>query len=349
MRLRRVVHYINQFYAGMGGEEAAGTPPGTKSGAVGPGIYLGQVLAPAAEVVATVFCGDNYIGERGEEAANEVARLIAEAQPDLVITGPAFASGRYGLACGQVAKAVRATLQVPVIGGLHESSPALELYRNCMFAVPTGDTAVQMRASLDKMAHLANRLLSQGHLGPASVEGYFPTGRRVNELRSERGARRARNMLLRRLTDEPFQTEWELPRYEPVTPAAPVTDLAQARVALVSEAGCVPAGNPDGILSSWAETWATYPLQGVNDLRGGEWQFIHGGFDITFVDDDPDRMVPLDALREIEAEGRIGQIHPEFLSICGSMAPISTAVRCGREVASALRRAQVSAAILTAT
>ena len=36
----RVVHYINQFYAGIGGEEKADVPPEIRDGVVGPGAAL---------------------------------------------------------------------------------------------------------------------------------------------------------------------------------------------------------------------------------------------------------------------------------------------------------------------
>ena len=41
----RVVHYLNQFFVGLGAEEHAGTGPGKKAGAVGPGIALQQALS----------------------------------------------------------------------------------------------------------------------------------------------------------------------------------------------------------------------------------------------------------------------------------------------------------------
>ncbi len=40
----RVVHYVNQFFGGMGGEEAAGSPLEERGRAVGPGLLLEQVL-----------------------------------------------------------------------------------------------------------------------------------------------------------------------------------------------------------------------------------------------------------------------------------------------------------------
>jgi len=68
----RVVHYLNQFYAGIGGEEKANIPPLMKEGAVGPGIPLQQALGEEGEIVATVVCGDSYFAENIEAAAESV-------------------------------------------------------------------------------------------------------------------------------------------------------------------------------------------------------------------------------------------------------------------------------------
>ena len=50
----RVVHYINQFFAGMGGEEQAGQPPERRDGAVGPGRAFVGAFGDQAEIVATL-------------------------------------------------------------------------------------------------------------------------------------------------------------------------------------------------------------------------------------------------------------------------------------------------------
>ncbi len=95
----RVVHYLNQFFSGLGAEEYAGTGPGKKAGAVGPGIALQQALGEGAQVVATVYCGDNYANEQAN-AIDAILELVSDERPDILIAGPAFASGRYGLVCG---------------------------------------------------------------------------------------------------------------------------------------------------------------------------------------------------------------------------------------------------------
>lgn len=344
----RVVHFLNQFFAGIGGEDRAGEPPGAKPGAVGPGMALQAAMGPAGKVEVTVWCGDNYMAEQPSAARAFVEQVLKEHRPDLVVAGPAFASGRYGLACGQVAAAAR-TLGIPVVLGLHDSNPAVEAHRRDAIIVPTGDSASGMREAIAVMARIGLKLGRKEPLAAAYAEGYMPTGRRVNTVVAERGAKRAVQMLRNRLQGQEFRTEFELPRYDIISPAAPVSDLREATVALVTESGCVPKGNPDAILSAWATHWVNYPINGVTDLRPDAWEYIHGGYDTTFVDEEPDRGVPLDSLRQLEAEGRFGRLHNHLLSTCGNMAPLSTAQRFGREMAAELHKSNVQAAILTAT
>jgi len=40
----RIVHYLNQFFGGLGGEEKAGTGLESRDGAVGPGKVLSGLL-----------------------------------------------------------------------------------------------------------------------------------------------------------------------------------------------------------------------------------------------------------------------------------------------------------------
>ena len=51
----RIVHYINQFYAGIGGEDMAHVPPEKRDGKVGPGAALQAELGKDAEIVGTVI------------------------------------------------------------------------------------------------------------------------------------------------------------------------------------------------------------------------------------------------------------------------------------------------------
>ena len=60
----RVVHYVNQFFAGIGGEERAGVGVSMPPEPVGPGRALQATLGEAARIVGTVICGDNHLAEQ---------------------------------------------------------------------------------------------------------------------------------------------------------------------------------------------------------------------------------------------------------------------------------------------
>ena len=86
----RVVHYLNQFFGGIGGEERAQTPLEVREGSVGPGRLLQQALGAEGTVVATLVCGDDYVAEREDAAGASMREALQRYQPDLVMAGPAF-------------------------------------------------------------------------------------------------------------------------------------------------------------------------------------------------------------------------------------------------------------------
>ena len=72
----KIVHYINQFFANIGGEEMAHVTPEIREGAVGPGVGLNAAFKGEAEIVATVVCGDSYFNENLEAATKTIIDLI---------------------------------------------------------------------------------------------------------------------------------------------------------------------------------------------------------------------------------------------------------------------------------
>ena len=71
----KVVHYINQFFAQIGGEEKADYPAEIRVGeVVGPGLALTQNFKDEAEIIATVICGDSYFNENLEKAKAECGK-----------------------------------------------------------------------------------------------------------------------------------------------------------------------------------------------------------------------------------------------------------------------------------
>ena len=197
----RAVHYLNQFFAGLGGEEAAGTPPTRLDGPVGPGRGLAAELQEI-EIVATLACGDDYFGEHEEEALAALLELLEAERPDLLVAGPAFGSGRYGFACARFSRAASERLGIPALAAMHEENPGVAAADG---AVPIAATAVNvagMREALPRMARLAEALASGRELGPPAEEGYLPRGFRRNEIAEKPGAERAVDLLLAKLAGE---------------------------------------------------------------------------------------------------------------------------------------------------
>jgi glycine reductase len=345
----RIVHYINQFFAGIGGEEKGSSPLGHCVGPKGPGLGIVQAIGDEAEIVQTIWCGDNLINQEEDRILAEIEALLAEAKPDLVIAGPAFGAGRYGLACGMVARLCTQKLGIPAVIGLYWENPAVEIYRKDAYIYPCAETVAGMRKDLPGFARLALKLGKNGRLGPATEDGYLPRGFRYNEFVEKNAAIRSIEMLGRRLRGEDPMTEVPLRGFEKVPPAAPIVDLKAATIAIVTGGGMVPRGNPDKLKQAFADAFGIYSIAGLSELPAGEFKGIHGGFDSTWVDEDPDRVVPLDVLRAMEKEGRFKKLHNEYFSLCGIGTNVAMSKKLGADIAEELKRRQVSAAIYTST
>ena len=347
--MKRVVHYINQFYAGIGGEDKADQTPLFKTELVGPGVGLAKELEGKAEIVGTVVCGDGYYGEHTDEARAECLKMIKEAKPDLLVAGPAFNAGRYGFACGDISATVAAELNIPTVTAMYPENPGVELYSKKTYIVPCADSARGMAAALKGIAALSAKLLSGEKMGPAREEGYIHRGIRKNFIHEKSGAERAVEMLLKKLKGEEFRTEYEMPKFNKIPPAAPVKDLKHATIALVSSGGIVPLGNPDHIRVSSAESYGRYDISKIDDMTDKNYESVHGGYDRVWANQDPDVVVPLDVMRDLEKEGVFKKLHNKFYTTVGNGTAVASAKRFGAEIADKLVADGVTAVILTST
>jgi glycine reductase complex component B subunit gamma len=338
-----VVHYLNQFFAGLGAEEAAAHEPVRLDGPHGPGrAFAAAGIAPDV----TLACGDDFFGEREAEAVATLLAWLDELHADVLVCGPAFGSGRYGYACGVLAREA-GRKGVAVVTAMTPDSPGVLAAEGAAYIVPTGPNVASMREAVPAMASIAKRLASGERVGTADEEGYLARSIRVNVLSPRTGAERAVDLLLAKLAGD-VRTEVE-PRGDRVAPPHPVAALATTTIALVTEAGCVPQGNPDRLPTRHANVWLRYPIDGVASLEPAAYTSVHAGFDTTFANRDPNRLVPLDAVRALEAEHAIGRLHAAFYTTTGVDTPVATAARHGQEIAADLREAKVGAVILTGT
>ncbi len=338
----RIVHYVNQFFAGVGGEEKATVGPEVREAPTGPGRKLASLLGDEHQIVATVFCGDDYAASN-EGAPAEILALIQQTGAEMLVSGPAFTSGRYGIACGRVAAAAHKAGLVS-LAAMHAENPGVAEAAPAP-VVATGLTAREMGATLVKVAAAVKKLASGETL--TAEDGLVGSIPRKNRLADKNAASRAVDLALARLAGDRSATEIPMPDFGAVAPAGPISDPSNALIALLTEGGLVPAGNPGRLESARATKWLRYPLD--ESIEEGSHVSVHGGFSTVVANENPNRILPLDVARELKDEGAIGDLYAEYFVTTGNGTSVADGARYGVEWAAALRKQGVQAAILTST
>lgn len=348
--MKKAILYINQFFAGIGGEELADHEPEIREGLVGPGLALNQSLKNA-EVTHTIICGDNFMGSNTEEAVKRIHAMLKDIEFDIFFAGPAFQAGRYGVACGTICKHVKEAFGVEAITSMNEENPGVDMFKKDIYIFPGGKSAAAMKADVAKMAALGDKILSGETMFLAEEEGFFVRGIRHQVWLKDRrpAANRAVDMLLLKLDGKPFVSELPIPKSDRVAIAPPVADLSKARIAIVTTGGIVPVENPDKIQSASATRWGRYDISKMDRLESGVFKTIHAGYDPAAADADPNVCVPVDAMRVYEKNGVIGKLDDYFYSTVGTGTTEAEARRMATEMIPFLRNDSVDAIILTST
>ncbi len=343
---KQILYYLNQFFGQIGGEEKAGYKPTFSNEKIGPVLAFSEKIEDA-EIVGTVICGDNYFNENKEEALKFIDSVFEKNQIDILIAGPSFNAGRYGVACAELANYVSEKYSIPVVTGCYKENPGLEMCKLNAYVIETKDSAADMRKALSKMSAVTNKIIKGEELDP-ETDNYFKQGKRKTILVEKNASLRAVEMLLKRLRGEEFKTEMEMPSFDKVTPGAAIKDMSKAVIALVTSGGIVPLGNPDKIQSASARIWGKYVIEGRDNLKG-DFCTIHGGYDPVYANELPDRVVPLDILKIYEKEGKIGKVFDKFYTTTGTGTAVGNAIAFGEEIGKELSESGVDAVILTST
>ena len=350
--MSKAIVYINQFFGGYGGEDVADHEPEIKDELVGPANLYNQLLD--GEVSHTIICGDNFVGSNEDEAVERILGFLEDKDFDIFFAGPAFQAGRYGNACGVIGKAVKEEFDVPVISSMNIENPGVEMFKKDIYIFPGGHSAAKMREDVNNMVEFGNKLLNGEEPGSADEEGYYKRGIRHQVFRDDEkpAADRGVEMLLKKLNGEEFESELPIPEMDRVEIADAIEDLSEAKVALVTSGGIVPVDNPDKIQSASATRWGRYDISGMDKLENRDndaFKTIHAGYDPAAADSDPNRVVPVDAMRYFEKEGKIGELHNYFYSTVGTGTTQGEASRMGKEIVQKLKEDNVQAVILTST
>lgn len=342
----RIVHYINQFFAGEGGEEAAGAAAHKIVGPVGPGRLLEDASGGALRVVGTVICGDNRFVE-DPKALGEILSMIESFRPDAFAAGPAFLAGRYGEACAEISKAVQDKLSIPAVTGLAPAHPAVDRFRAEVGILRTGASAAGMRKDMGQIAAFLLKRLKGEELSGQEAEAFYKRGLIGNVLREETAARRGTDMLLAKYRGEKWQTEIPVPVNELVSPAPPATGKP-LKIALITDGGLMLKGNPEKMPSGRCTRYYKISLESRETLDAGWLEVNHFGYDTRYAAADPHRLVPYDAAKDLEKAGEL-TLYPFLYTFAGVATGADKAAAFGRDIAEELKEAGVQAAVLTST
>src|SRR5207244_12418014 len=96
-------------------------------------------------------------------------------------------------------------------------------------------------------------------------------------------ADRAAAMLLGKLAGRPFASEVPRPAFPAVPAPRLVKTLEGTTIALVTDGGLVPRGNPDGIEALNATRHGAYSIEGKAGLEAAQYDHPHPGYDTTGV------------------------------------------------------------------
>jgi glycine reductase len=230
----------------------------------------------------------------------------------------------------------------------HENA-GVELYRKSVYIIETKASSAGMKDAAGRMAVLATKLARGESIGSPEEDGYLPRGFRRNYATSERGAVRAVEMLLRKMKGDSFVTEYPMPVFDRVEPLPPIEKLSEVTVALITSGGIVPKGNPDHMESSSASKYGKYDIGGVECLSPETYETAHGGYDPTYANEDPHRVLPLDVVRDLQREGVIGKLYPYYYATVGNGTSVANAKEFAQEIVKDLVRDGVKAVIISST
>lgn len=355
----RVMHFMNQFFAGMGGEEEADVPVDFRDGPLGPGKRLQVLLGDSAEIVVTAYCGDNYFPGHRDEAIERILQVARDKGVKILVAGPAFLAGRYGFACTEVCHSASTSSGLDCVTAMHIENAGVVGYKEYkdrrVFLLPTSDAIQGMEDALSRMAQFVSKLAAASVIGPAAEEGYIPRGFRVTEVVSKSSVERAIDMLSNKLAGRPFTTEIPVVSEEAIPIAPRIANMKDACLALVTTSGVVAEGNPDGFKAVSNTKWAKYSIDKLDNMKDGNWDVVHGGYDTVYMKADTNYGVPLDMVRQFETshelarEGKFARLYPYFYSATGVGGVTSVMQHIGKEIAKDMQAEGIDGALLVST
>jgi glycine reductase len=118
---------------------------------------------------------------------------------------------------------------------------------------------------------------------------------------------------------------------------------------MVTTGGLVRKGNPDRQVSSNATRYYRHTVAELRSLSGNDWEAYHSGYFNHIVNSNPNYILPLNFLRDLEGEGTIGGVYEWIYALPGVSTPVAISKRLGTRIAEDLQAGGVHGCLLVAT
>ena len=127
--MKKIILILNHVQAGMGSDEHASLAPSGKKAALGPGQTLLPYLKEHdAEIIATLFCGEQYYLQHQTEVAKKFVGFAKKFQADAVLCGPAMHYPNFGEMAGSLTEILNQK-GIPAVAAMSQENPATDIYK----------------------------------------------------------------------------------------------------------------------------------------------------------------------------------------------------------------------------
>lgn len=117
----KVLMIFDQTQAGLGGKESADLPLGGKMMAMGScNMFERQLKEVGGKIVGTLYCGNGTFMSDPETVSKKFAAMAKKIQPDIVICGPCFNYGEYGIMAAKTALTINEHTDIPAFAMMSE-------------------------------------------------------------------------------------------------------------------------------------------------------------------------------------------------------------------------------------
>lgn len=160
--MNKIILVLNHTQAGMGSDENANLKPAGKKGAIGPGRTLTSFfLENNSEIVATLYCGDEYFLSNQEEVTKKFLAISKKFGAEAVLCGPAMQYEKFGEMSARLTKSFN-DYGIPAAAAMALENNAVENYKHLIPIIKMPKKGgIGLNDSFKNMAIFVSKLASK--------------------------------------------------------------------------------------------------------------------------------------------------------------------------------------------